>query len=414
MELVIYASILIILTGGFLFENWLEWLNFNNLNPTLPELVKQFYNEEEYAKSVNYERTNTIFSFYSSTFTFLLIMAMLLTDGFALLNGWVSSVSYNTYGRSLLFFGVLFFASDLLSLPFQYYKTFVIEARFGFNKSSLKTFCIDKLKGWILTSIIGGGMLCFLIWAYLASGHWFFLIFMVGVTSFSILITLFYSKLIVPLFNKLTPLPDGELADAIQNFAQANQFSIKEVSVIDGSKRSTKANAYFSGFGPRKRIILYDTLINDLTTEEIVAVLAHETGHSKRKHIIKGMVMSIAQTGLMIALLAGAMEMPELSLALGVNEYAIYINMLAFALLYSPIAELLGLLTNHLSRKFEYEADEFVNQAGLGNSLAKALIKLSVTNLSNLTPHPWYVFVHYSHPPLMERIKAIKTFSYKI
>jgi STE24 endopeptidase len=184
--------------------------------------------------------------------------------------------------------------------------------------------------------------------------------------------------------------------------------------VIDGSKRSTKANAYFSGFGPRKRIILYDTLINDLTTEEIVAVLAHETGHSKRKHIIKGMVMSIAQTGLMIALLAGAMEMPELSLALGVNEYAIYINMLAFALLYSPIAELLGLLTNHLSRKFEYEADEFVNQAGLGNALAKALIKLSVTNLSNLTPHPWYVFVHYSHPPLMERIKAIKTFSYKI
>ena len=413
MESIIYTVLLVILIAGFLFDSGLEWLNISNLKPQLPEIMKPFYDEDKYRKSVNYEKTNTTFSFFSQSFSFILIMAMMLFGGFSLLNQWVSSISETVYGRSALFFGVLFLVSDILSIPFQYYHTFVIEEKYGFNKSSLKTFVFDKLKGWVITAVIGGGLLMFLLWAFEATGNWFFLIFMSGLTLFSITISLFYTKLIVPLFNKLTPLPQGELADAIRDFALQHQFSVKEISVIDGSKRSTKANAYFSGFGPRKRIILYDTLINDLTVNEIVAVLAHEMGHSKKKHVLKGMVLSLLQTGIMVAILAWALRLPELSHALGVNELQIYINLLVFGLLYTPIAEALGIISNIFSRKFEYEADEYVSKAGISQSLINALIQLSVTNLSNLQPHPWYVFVHYSHPTLLQRMDAIKTSSYK-
>ncbi len=413
MESFIYTVLLIFLVTGFILDSGLEWLNIRNLKPTLPEIMKPFYNENKYRKSVNYEKTNTTFSFFSHSFSFILIMAMLLLGGFSLLDQWVTSITASVYGRSALFFGVLFLVSDLLSIPFQYYHTFVIEEKFGFNKSSLKTFVFDKLKGWVITAMIGGGLLMFLLWAFMATGIWFFLIFMAGITIFSITITLFYTKLIVPIFNKITPLPQGELAEAIRDFALQHQFSVKEVSVIDGSKRSTKANAYFSGFGSRKRIILYDTLITDLSVDEIVAVLAHEMGHSKNRHVLKGMALSLLQTGIMVALLAWALRLPELSHALGINESQIYINLLVFGLLYTPVAELLGMISNLFSRKFEYEADEYVTRAGIGPSLINALIQLSINNLNNLQPHPWYVFVHFSHPTLLQRMNAIKTSSYK-
>ncbi len=409
MESTILYLILLILTVGFIFDNWLDYLNIRHLKPGLPEIIRPYYDAEKYSKSVEYEKVNTRFSFLSSSLSYILVMLMLLVGGFGILHQWVLTISGNFYIQSLLFFGILFFVSDLLNIPFQYYHTFVIEERFGFNRSTLGTFILDKLKGWLMTAILGGGILLFLLWTFQSTGSWFFVIFMAGLTLFSLTMTLFYSKLIVPLFNKLTPLPAGELLDAIHEFAKKHHFSVKDVNVIDGSKRSTKANAYFSGFGPRKRIVLYDTLIEELSVEEIVAVLAHEAGHAKNNHVLKGMVLSLAQTGLMVALLAWALHLPELSLALGAKEPAIYLNLLAFGLLYTPISEITGLFSHMVSRKYEYQADRFVRETGYGEALISALIKLSVTNLSNLQPHPFYVFWHYSHPTLLQRIAAIRT-----
>jgi len=409
MDATILYAILIILTVSFIFDNWLEYLNIKYLKPSLPKTLETFYDADKYSKSVNYEKVNTQFSFFSSSLSFVLVMFMLLLSGFGVLSHWIMTITTHVYLQSLLFFGILFFVSDILNIPFQYYHTFVIEERFGFNKSTLSTFILDKLKGWLMTIILGGGILLFLLWTYQNTGIWFFVLFMAGITLFSLFMTLFYSKLIVPLFNKLTPLPPGELLDAINDFAQKHQFSVKDVSVIDGSKRSTKANAYFSGFGPRKRIVLYDTLIEKLSVKEIVAVLAHEAGHAKNNHVLKGMVLSLAQMGLMVALLAWALELPQLSFALGAKEPAIYLNLLAFGLLYTPISEITGLFSHMLSRKYEYQADHFVSQSGFGEALINALIKLSVTSLSNLTPHPYYVFWHYSHPTLLQRIAAIRT-----
>jgi len=414
MDSTILYLILIILTVSFLFENWLEYLNIKHLEPSLPKILHTFYDADKYRKSVDYEKVNTQFSFFNSSLSFVLVMLMLLLSGFGVLNHWIVTITTNVYIQSLLFVGILFFVSDILNTPFQYYHTFVIEERFGFNRSTRSTFILDKLKGWLMTIILGGGILLFLLWTYQSTGAWFFLLFMAGITLFSLTMTLFYSKLIVPLFNKLTPLPQGELLDAINNFAKKHQFSVKDVSVIDGSKRSTKANAYFSGFGPRKRIVLYDTLIKELSVKEIVAVLAHEAGHSKNNHVLKGMMLSLANIGLMVALLAWALDLPKLSFALGAKEPAIYLNILAFGLLYTPISEITGLFSHLLSRKYEYQADHFVTESGFGEPLISALIKLSVTSLSNLTPHPYYVFWHYSHPTLLQRIGAIRTSTDKI
>jgi STE24 endopeptidase len=294
--------------------------------------------------------------------------------------------------------------SDILTTPLSYYKTFVIEEKFGFNKSTKKLFWFDKIKGWLMSILLGGGILVLIIWFYQFAGKDFWIYAWIIVAVFSLIMNMFYAKLIVPLFNKQTPLENGELKTAIENYAQKVGLTLNNIFVIDGSKRSTKANAYFSGFGSQKRITLFDTLINDLETDEIVAVLAHEVGHYKRKHIIFNLASSILLTGFTLFILSLFINSALLSEALGVSIPSFHIGLIAFGILYSPISEITGLFMNYMSRKFEYQADNFAKETFDGTPLITSLKKLSKNNLSNLTPHKAYVFMHYSHPTLLERI----------
>jgi STE24 endopeptidase len=344
----------------------------------------------------------------STSFFFLLVLFMLLFHGFAAWGETVNRLVSNPYLQTLLFFGVLGWAADVLMLPFQLYDTFVIEEKFGFNKTTLSTFVADKIKLWLVGGILGGGVLLFLQWAWEWGGQTFWLIALAGISFFMVFMAMFYASLIVPLFNKLRPLEEGELKTAIEKLAQSAGFNLSRVYVMDGSKRSTKANAYFSGLGPKKKIILYDTLIEKLTVEEVTAVLAHEIGHYRKKHIYKGLFLSLLQLSVMMFLLGKALELPVFSQALGAPQPTFYMGLLAFGLLYSPVSFLLDILTQLFSRKHEYEADAYAVSKGLGEALVSALIKLSVTSLSNLQPHPLYVFFHYSHPPLLQRKQAIE------
>ncbi len=393
----------------FLFNKSLSLLNLKRMTPVLPEELKGIYDEEKYKRSLEYSKTNIRFSFISDLFTLILFLIVLFAGGFGWLDGWVRSVTDNEYLRTLLFFGTMGLAMDLISLPFQWYDTFVIEEKFGFNKTTVKTFVADKIKGWLLTAVLGGGILLFIQWAYYQTGDYFVWIVLGGLSVIMIFMAMFYTHLIVPLFNKLQPLEEGPLKKAIEEFARKVGFELDDVYVIDGSKRSTKANAYFSGFGPKKRIVLYDTLINDLTTEEIVAVLAHEIGHYKHKHILKGLVMSLVQTFIMVYLLKFALSNPDLSYALGAEAPSFYMGLFAFTLLYSPVSFVLGIVTNLFSRKFEYQADRFAKEHYSAEKLVDALIKLSVKSLSNLRPHPLYVFFNYSHPTLLQRVEKLKS-----
>lgn len=399
----IFWIIIGIILFDFVFEKTLDYLNYKSLKETLPEELKGIYDEEKYRRSQQYAKANMRFAWVTGSFSLLLMLLLLFGGGFGLVDGWVRQVSGNIYLQTLLFFGILGFAFDLVSLPFQLYGTFVIEERFGFNKTSPVTFITDKLKSWGLGMVLGGGLLLFVLWAWQSAGYWFWGFVLGGLTAFMIFMAMFYTRLIVPLFNKQTPLEEGELRTAISEFSAQAGFRLDNVFVIDGSKRSTKANAYFSGLGPKKRIVLYDTLISDLETNEIVAVLAHEIGHYKKRHVLKGMVMSVIQSAFMIWLLSLALEMPALSLAIGAKEPSFYMGLTAFGLLFSPVSFLTGIVSNLFSRKYEYEADHFAKNFRLGRQLIEALIKLSVKNLSNLTPHPAYVFFHYSHPTLLQR-----------
>jgi len=411
MEQILFYIILTILIVDFLLERFLDYLNSTKWSSQLPLELEGLYDAEKYQKQQSYERENHRFSLITSTFSFLLIMIMLLFSGFAFADGWLRNFTQNPILLGLLFFGLLMLVSDLLITPFDLYDTFVIEQKFGFNKTTVKTFILDKLKGWIIGAIIGGGVFALLIWFYSVAGNLFWLYSWVLVSVVMIFMAMFYSSLIVPLFNKQTPLEDGELRDAIKTFSDKVGFKLDNVFVIDGSKRSTKANAYFSGLGAKKRIVLYDTLIQEMTTNEIVAVLAHEIGHYKKKHTLLSIVMSILQIGFTFYLLSFFVSNPAMSKALGSSIASFHLGLIAFGILYTPISTVLGLLGSIISRKNEYAADRFAGEHFDAVYLIDALKKLSVKNLSNLTPHPWYVFFHYSHPPLLQRIKALKEIS---
>ncbi|MFA9391349.1 MAG: M48 family metallopeptidase [Prolixibacteraceae bacterium] len=404
----IFYLILIILIFDYLFERFLDYLNTTRWSNQLPEVLEGIYNKKEYSKSQAYKKANHKFGMLTSSFSFLLILFMLLFGGFALVDTWVANLTTQVIPAALLFFGILGVASDLLSTPFDVYDTFVIETKFGFNKTTVKTYIFDKLKGWAISAILGGGIFALIIWIWSITGNLFWLITWGVVTFITLFMTMFYSNLIVPLFNKQTPLEDGELKWAISNFALKSGFQLKNIYLIDGSKRSTKANAYFTGIGPKKRIVLYDTLIDDMTTNEIVAVLAHEIGHYKKKHVLSGLFLGILQTGIMLYVFSLLVSSPALSQALGVDEPKFHIGMIAFGMLYSPLSFIIGIGMNVLSRKNEYQADAFAASFGLANDLRSALKKLSVKSLSNLTPHPLYVFFHYSHPTLLQRLNKLK------
>lgn len=408
MSQILFYIIIGLVVADFIFERILEYLNSTRWSDQLPEEVKGIYDEEKYRKQQAYEKVNFRFSMISSSFSFVLLLLMFLFSGFAWMNSVALSISANSIVTALVFFGILMFVSDILTTPFSVYDTFVIEEKFGFNKTTPKTFVLDKLKGWLLGAIIGGGLLALIIYIYQLTTSNFWIYAWMVISVFSIFMVLFYSNLIVPLFNKQTPLPEGELKSAIENFSSRVGFKLDNIYVIDGSKRSTRANAYFTGLGAKKRIVLYDTLINDLTTNELVAVLAHEIGHYKKHHVIWSLLLGILQTGIVLFIFSLFVGNPILSAALGVAEPSFHIGLIAFGVLYSPISMVTGLAMNVFSRKNEYQADAFAAKHFDTNEMASALKKLSVTNLSNLRPHPFYVFFHYSHPTLLQRLEALK------
>ncbi|MFY0651864.1 MAG: M48 family metallopeptidase [Cyclobacteriaceae bacterium] len=407
-EQTILYLLLGITTFDFVFDKFLSYLNNQNRKLPIPDALQGIYDDEQYKKSQEYHQVRDRFSMWTSSLSFVIAMCMLYFGVFGRLDGWLRGIAPLDLVASLYFFGVLYFASDILTIPFQLYSTFVIEEKFGFNKTTPKTFITDKLKGYLLTIIIGGLILAVLIWLVFSMGTDFWVYFWVIISVLMIFINMFYTSLIVPIFNKLTPLEDGELKSAIEDYASKVLFPLTNVFVIDGSKRSSKGNAFFSGFGNKKKVVLYDTLIEKHSTDELVAVLAHEVGHYKKKHIVWSMIFSILQTGAMLYLLSLMIFNSEVSFAMGGATTAMHLNILAFGILFSPISKVTGLLMNIFSRKNEYEADAYAATTYDNKPLISALKKLTSDSLGNLTPHPWYVFFNYSHPSLGQRIEAME------
>ena len=405
---IVYFLIIAIPVLGFLLERYLEHLNSGMRSETLPEKLKGICDEQEYRKTQRYEKDNKKLDFWSSLFNLAVILIMITAGGFAWVDLIARSVSSQIIVVSLVFFGIIGLGSDLINIPFSLYDQFVIEKKYGFNTMTHRIFITDHLKSWFIALIIGIPVLGLITWLYYRTGTGFWLYAWGMITLLSVFINLFYSELIVPLFNKQTPLREGPLRTMIEEFAVKTGFRLRNIYVIDGSKRSTKANAYFSGFGPKKRIVLYDTLLKEFSAEEIVAILAHEIGHYKKKHVLRGLVLSVILTGLMLFLFSLVVGSPMLSKALGAESPGFHLGLVVFGILYSPLSLLIGLVTNYISRRNEFEADRFVKVNYGREPLASALKKLSVKNLSNMMPHPAYVFFHYSHPPLLDRLAELE------
>ena len=403
----LFNILITILLIKFVIDSVLNHLNAKHFNDSLPNDVSDVYEINEYQQSQSYKKTNHNFSKITSLFSLITTLLFFFLNGFSIVDEIARGFSNNIIIITLIFFGIIIIGSDIISIPFSLYKTFVIEEKFGFNKSTKKLFFLDKIKGLLMTIILGGSILSIITWFYEFTGNNFWIYTWLLITTFSVFLNMFYSKLIVPLFNEQTILEEGDLKNEIVKYVNSVGFKANNIYVLNGSKRSTKANAYFSGFGNQKRITLYDTLINDLENNEIVAVLAHEVGHYKRKHILYNLTSSIILTGFALFVLSLFIKTPLLSLALGVSHPSFHIGLIAFGILYSPVSQILGVFMNHISRKFEYQADNYAKNTFSASPLISSLKKLSKNSLSNLTPHYLYVFFHFSHPTLLDRIKNL-------
>ena len=392
---------------NYLFSTVLDFINGKNWRTEIPPVMKDFYPEDKYLKAKNYSKEKGKVSLISSTLSTLITLLFLVFGGYGWLDNFISLYYDIPFLKSGIFFLVLFILSDFISIPFSCYNTFVIEEKYGFNKTTVKTFVLDKIKGYLLTLIIGGVLLFGAIYivSLLENGFWVWL--WLSLSVIMLLVNMFYADLIVPIFNKLTPLENGSLRKKIESYTNKVGYSLKNIYIIDGSKRSSKANAFFSGLGPRKTIALYDTLVEKHTEEELVAVLAHEVGHYKKKHVFTSLFLTIFQLGLMCFLLETCLKVGEISQALGGKEMVFHLGLVAFGILYSPVGTILSILMNINSRKNEFEADHYAKTTYSGVALELALKKLSVDSLSNLYPHPFYTFIHYSHPPLLKRLSAL-------
>lgn len=392
---------------NYLFSTVLDFVNAKNWRTEIPPIMKDYYNKEKYVKAKNYSKEKGRVSLISSTISSSITILFLASGGYGWLNNTISNYYEIPFLKSGFFFLALFILSDVISIPFSCFNTFVIEEKYGFNKMTVKTFVMDKIKGYLLTIIVGGLLLFGAIYlvSILEKGFWIWL--WISLSLLMVFVNMFYADLIVPIFNKLTPLETGSLRDKIESYTKKIGYSLKNIYIIDGSKRSSKANAFFSGLGPRKTIALYDTLVDNHTEEELVAVLAHEVGHYKKKHVFTSLFLSIFQLGLMCFLLEICLKVGEISQALGGEEIEFHLGLIAFGILYSPLGTILSILMNLNSRRNEFEADAFAKETYDGVALATALKNLSVDSLSNLYPHPFYIFIHYSHPPLLKRLKAL-------
>ena len=405
---IIFSILVVFLCLDFVLERVLEALNSKHMSPVLPDSLKGIYDEKEYGRFQSYKRENGRLDCWSSGVGFGVMIVFLVAGGFGWYNSWVVSLTDSVVWQTILFVMGLSVVSTVLDIPFDYYATFRIEGKYGFNKTTRRVYWLDTVKELFLSLVLGGVLLALVVWFYTWAGTYFWLYAWGAVTLFSVFMAMFYSQLIVPLFNKQTPLQAGSLRDKIQAFAEKVGFKLDNIYVIDGSKRSTKANAYFTGLGPKKRVVLYDTLIDELTEEEIVAVLAHEVGHYKKRHTLRSMVVSVIQMGVLFWLFSLCVNNVALSEALGGDRAYFQMGLIAFAILYSPVNLILGVGMNVWSRNNEYEADAFAARYYEGDYLVSGLKKISVKSLSNLTPHPLYEYIYYSHPSLLKRIDAVK------
>ncbi len=380
-----------------------------SISAILPEGFEEVYNKNKYAKSQKYLKINSQFSLFSSSFSFFIIMIIIHFGVFGFLDDFVRAKSSNSIYSGLIFFGILFIINDIINLPFSFFKNFVIEEKFGFNKMTISIFIKDKLKSYLLVFFIGGiTMFSILSFFYYFETYGWLMVW-IFLTIFSIIIQPIFIHFIAPMFNKFSPLNDGELKSAITKYSKKINFPISRIDVMDGSKRSNHSNAYFTGFGKSKRIALFDTLINNHSTEEIVSVVAHEAGHYKKKHIFFGMILSIIQTGLMLFLFNFIINEVALYKVFGVSEPSIYTGLVFFGLLFTPINMILSLISLSISRKNEFEADQYaLDTTNNPQALISMLKGLASDNLSHLTPHPFTVFLQYTHPPIYERVKKIE------
>ncbi|MBI1183666.1 M48 family metalloprotease [bacterium] len=402
--LTIFVTIVIV---GFVADQVLDYLNNYNRPELVPKELEGIYNQEKYAQSLHYQRDQNRVANISSWISFVIILGLLLTQSFGTINRDLENMGLHGKWLSLAFFGLIFLAGDLLSLPLSLYATFVVEEKYGFNKTTLKTFFADKLKSYALTVFLGGGLLYLLLSIIISLGNTFWIWAWLLMVAVMVFMNFFYTTLFVPLFNKLTPLADGELKEAIVALSEKLDFPLKKIMVMDASKRSSKSNAYFSGFGKLKSIVLFDTLLDKHSNKELLGILAHEIGHYKKRHIVSNLLIAVVLNGLTLYVLSWFIFNDELSKALGAHQLYYHLNIIAFGILFEPISTLTGLLGNVLSRKHEYEADAFAVKHTDKEAFKDALKTLSTENLSDLQPHPAYVFVHYSHPTVLQRLKAI-------
>lgn len=406
---ILLAIMLALVLANFLLDTTLDYLNDRSARFTAEPRIPEFYDETEYQRSTAYSHEKYRFGLVDSSVNVIITVLALVFGWFAVLDNFVRDYSSNDLVISLGFIALLGFISSIINLPFGLYFTFKLEAKYGFNKTTIKTFITDRIKGTLLSIAIGGPLLAAIIFIYQQIPQWFWLIGWALVSGFSLLSFMFGTKLFLPLFNKLKPLPEGELRDEIEKYCKSQGYAMSKLFVMDGSRRSTKANAFFSGMGKTKTIVLFDTLIEKLTTPQITAVLAHEIGHYKRKHTFAMFLLSNVQTFMLFALLGWLLSNPLLSEALGAAEPSFHIGILAFFLLFSPISLILGIIDNALSRKNEFEADKFAIETYPNSNeyLRDALKTISTDSLANLTPHPWYVKVHYTHPPILQRLAKL-------
>ena len=386
-----------------------RFLDLKSLSKELPEEFKDYYNQDEYERSQEYTRENARFSYITSTFDLFIMLLVIFLGLFNYVDLWVLGFGFSPIITGLVFFGVLFFIQDVIGIPFSLYRTFIIEEKYGFNKTSPRTYIMDKIKGYFLLIILGGLVLSLILSFFQNFGDFAWLYAWVVLSGFLVLIQPLFTLVIAPMFNTFTPLDDGDLKDRINEFAKKVHFPITRIDVMDGSRRSSKANAYFSGLGKNKRIALFDTLIEKHSVDELLSIIAHEVGHFKKRHNIKGIVLGVVQSGIMFFLLSLFLNNSDLFAAFKMENLSIYASLLFFTILYSPIELLMSFVSNAISRKHEFEADNFAKQSiGTGEHLISGLKNLTVTSLGNLTPHPLTVWLSYSHPTVIKRIEALK------
>lgn len=412
MENLFYYIIIFAIIIEYLLSSIGSILDIKNITPTIPSDFKKAYDQEKYILSQDYLKARTSFGLFSSSFSLILIMIVIHSDIFGLLDQFVRGQSDSYILQGLLFIGIIYFFQDIVSLPFSIYHTFVIEERFGFNKTTLNLFIIDKIKGYAIFIVLGSIVITPILYFFHVYGDIGWLIAWSILTAFMIAVQPLFVHVIAPMFNKFTPLEEGELRSAIEKYTAKVNFPLARIDIMDGSKRSAHSNAYFTGFGKSRRIAIFDTLVEKHSTNEIVSVVAHEVGHYKLKHVLQGTILGIIETGIM--LFAFNLIMNDISLfqVFGVSQLSVHAGIVFFSMLYAPVSMFTSIVTTAISRKNEYEADKYsYDTTNNREALVSMLIGLSANNLSHLTPHPLKVFLSYSHPPVVDRIKAVNQYS---